>query len=133
MIDPRVNEIIDQGEFRADVYGFPKSGVTGIFHVDRYPLSMDDEQDFSFRRVNGDLVVFDGSGIRESAEYLGKEWTRYYNVWVCPGDWVAQPKAIVIEIFNSDKYLDPITPNMIAVCAQTEDEAWANYEAYLDH
>ncbi len=126
-IDPETKEILGQGEFYASGYNF-NSGFAGLININAYPLSPDDlNGHISFRRINPDLVLFSGYDVVTSANFLGTEWSRYYDVWVCPQNTDAQPKAVVIDIFENGK------PKMIAVCAESEEDVWTNYGIYKEY
>lgn len=124
-IDPNTNEIIGSGELHATGYSFEGS-FCGIINIDAYPLEPEDMTHFSFRRSDKNWVCFSSYDIVQSADFLNKEWVRYYDVWVCRQRFVSQPKAIIVEIYEYNK------PRVIAVCAKSEEEALANYDTYYD-
>lgn len=115
-IDTTTMEITGSSTFRMN--GFLFENFHGYMQLSQYPMS----PDLVGRWDSGS--VLDRNRLRFT-NHLGlpdEDWEYYYDVHIVKGD----PNLIVIRVHQKEG--SPLT----AVCADTEEEAISNYQAYLE-
>ena len=117
-IDTTTMEVTGSSTFRMD--GFLFENFHGYMQLSQYPMSPDlvGRWDHGTVLDRNRLVFSTHAGLPEE----DWQWEYYYDVQIVKGD----PNLIVIRVHQREG--SPLT----AVCADTEEEAISNYQAYLE-
>lgn len=107
---------IDTSMLQIDGYVF--DDFTGSLNLEAYPLTAYEALETGCAVGVSEFLTLSGHGISLSTD----DWNRYYNIHILKDD----PDVIVIEIWHKDGEV------VRAVCAETEEEAIANYRAYRE-
>lgn len=113
-IDRETLEVTGQSRFCISGYQFDR--FTGVMNLEQYPMTADTIGDISAVRRDRNRWMLSGHGVR-----LNDDWERYYLVYFLRSN----PNVVVIDIFQNGG--ETIT----AVCADSPEEAAANYRTYL--
>lgn len=92
------------------------SSVTGHINVEKYPISLEHGYNANTAGVKKNYILISG----QSTVHLNPNWERYYLVWITRSD----PRIIFVEILDSDGQ------TVVAVCADSPDEAIKNYTRF---
>ena len=117
-IDTTTMEVTGSSTFRMD--GFLFENFHGYMQLSQYPMSPDlvGRWDSGSVLDRHRLRFTNHAGLPEE----DWQWEYYYDVHIVKGD----PNLIVIRVHQKEG--SPLT----AVCADTEEEAISNYQAYLE-
>ena len=115
-IDTTTMEITGSSTFRMD--GFLFENFHGYMQLSQYPIS----PDLVGRWDSGSVLDRNRLRFTNQLGLPDEDWEYYYDVHIVKGD----PNLIVIRVHQKEG--SPLT----AVCADTEEEAISNYQAYLE-
>ena len=115
-IDTTTMEVTGSSTFRMD--GFLFENFHGYMQLSQYPMS----PDLVGRWDSGSVLDRNRLRFTNQLGLPDEDWEYYYDVHIVTGD----PNLIVIRVHQREG--SPLT----AVCADTEEEAISNYQAYLE-
>ena len=115
-IDTTTMEVTGSSTFRMD--GFLFENFHGYMQLSQYPMS----PDLVGRWDSGSVLDRNRLRFTNQLGLPDEDWEYYYDVHIVKGD----PNLIVIRVHQKEG--SPLT----AVCADTEEEAISNYQAYLE-
>lgn len=116
-------QILGQSTFTAVGYVHDEAGsqagrFDGHMNVKAYPISFEDGYRNHSGNIDNEWLVLSCQGI----QLINPACETFYNVYILKTD----PTVIVIHIFCADG------ENISAVCGETEEQAIANYQRYLE-
>lgn len=111
----------EESTFSASGYLFGRH-FYGVLDIDQHSIPADAMKEIT-GEIKGNHLLLDGPEYKFTATLAGEEWVRYYRVWIHIG----KPNNIVVNIHENGK------PTKVAVCANSTEEAWENYQAYAEH
>lgn len=115
-IDTTTMEVTGNSTFRMD--GFLFENFHGYMQLSQYPMS----PDLVGRWDDGSVLDRNRLRFTNQSGLSDEDWEYYYDVYIMKGD----PNLIVIRVHQKEG------STLAAVCAKSEDEAIANYQAYLE-
>ena len=115
-IDTTTMEVTGSSTFRMD--GFLFENFHGYMQLSQYPMS----PDLVGRWDSGSVLDRNRLRFTNQLGLPDEDWEYYYDVHIVKGD----PNLIVIRVHQKEG--SPLT----AVCADTEEEAISNYQAYFE-
>lgn len=115
-IDTTTMEVTGSSTFRMD--GFLFENFHGYMQLSQYPMS----PDLVGRWDSGSVLDRNRLRFTNQAGMPDENWEYYYDVYIVKAD----PNLIVIRVHQKEG--NPLT----AICADTEEEAISNYQAYLE-
>ena len=115
-IDTTTMDVTGSSTFRMD--GFLFENFHGYMQLSQYPMS----PDLVGRWDSGSVLDRNRLRFTNQLGLPDEDWEYYYDVHIVKGD----PNLIVIRVHQKEG------SSLTAVCADTEEEAISNYQAYLE-